>query len=179
MGYPIIFKTKIINLSDGRIMHLNLSGCNNDTEGRSNDDWHGKIYTKDDFIKYAEGFKLDSKPFKESDNFDLKIGNRYCTLYDYGMHLLRMMKKAISYDKLKHSGQYVSFNRIDGVTVIEYGKEIVMTIKEFEEYARKKMYEDGYRYKIRYKINYTLLETENDVIAALDNGKAVKIYISK
>lgn len=55
MGYPIIFKTKIVNLSDGRILHLDLSGCNNDTEGRNNDDWKGKIYTKEDFINYAEG----------------------------------------------------------------------------------------------------------------------------
>lgn len=175
MGYSIIFKTKIVNLSDGRILHLDLSGCNNDTEGRNNADWKGRIYTKEDFIKYAEGFKSGSKPAKESEDFDLKICNRYCTLYDYGTHLLRMMKKAVSFDELKHCEQYVSFNRIDGVTVIEDGKEIVMTIKEFEEYARKKMYEGG----CRYKINYTLLETENDVIAALDNGKAVKIYISK
>lgn len=42
MGYSITFKTKIINLSDGRILHLDLSGCNNDTECRHNDDWQGK-----------------------------------------------------------------------------------------------------------------------------------------
>lgn len=46
MGYPIIFKTKIVNLSDGRILHLNRSGCNNDTEGRRNDEWNGKIYER-------------------------------------------------------------------------------------------------------------------------------------
>lgn len=175
MGYPIIFKTKIVNLSDGRILYLDLSGCNNDTEGRNNDDWHGKIYTKEDFIKYAEGFKSGSKPSKESGGFDLKIGSRYCTLYDYGMHLLRMMKKAVSYDELKHSGKYISFNKIDGVTVIEDEKEIVMATKEFEEYARKKMYDGG----CRYRINYTLLKTENDIVSALDNGDTVKIYISK
>lgn len=33
MGHPIIFKTKFVNLSDGRIMHLSLQGCNNDTGG--------------------------------------------------------------------------------------------------------------------------------------------------
>ena len=49
MGYPIIFKTKIVNLSDGRILHLNRSGCNNYTEGRRNDEWNGKIYTKEEF----------------------------------------------------------------------------------------------------------------------------------
>lgn len=43
MSYSIIFKTKIVKLSDGRILHLSLRGCNNDTEGRSSDDWRGKV----------------------------------------------------------------------------------------------------------------------------------------
>ena len=46
MSYSIIFETKIIKLSDGRLLHLNLSGCNNDDAGRSRDDWNGKIYTE-------------------------------------------------------------------------------------------------------------------------------------
>lgn len=50
MSYPIIFKTKFINFSDGRIMHLSLRGCNNDDEGRNNDDWQANIYTKTEFM---------------------------------------------------------------------------------------------------------------------------------
>lgn len=42
MSYSIIFKTKTVKLSNGRILHLSLQGCNNDTEGRSPDDWRGK-----------------------------------------------------------------------------------------------------------------------------------------
>ena len=34
MGYPMIFGTKIVNLSDGRVIHFDRSGCNNDDEGR-------------------------------------------------------------------------------------------------------------------------------------------------
>ena len=131
MGYNIIFKTKIVNLSDGRILHLDLSGCNNDTEGRDNDNWKGKVYTKEDFVKYAEEFKINSKPSKESEGFDLKIGSRYCTYYDYGTHLLRMMKRAVSFDELKRSEDYVSFNKIDGATVFEDEKEIKMSMEEF------------------------------------------------
>ena len=175
MSYSIIFETKIVKLSDGRLLHLDLSGCNNDTSGRSRDDWNGKIYTEDAFIKYAEGFMEDSKPAKESDGFDLKIGSRYCTWYDYGKHLLRMMKRAVTLDELKHSGKYVSFNRIDGVTVFEDKKEIEMTMKEFDSYYYKKLYNGG----IKYRINYTLLETEKDIIEAFDNVYAVRIYISK
>lgn len=66
MSYSIIFETKIVKLSDGRLLHLNLSGCNNDDAGRSRDDWNGKIYTENAFIKYAEGFMKDSKPLAES-----------------------------------------------------------------------------------------------------------------
>lgn len=124
IGYSIIFKTKIVCLSDGRILHLSLSGCNNDTEGRKDDDWVGKIYTKEEFLEYAEGFTTDSKPSKDSCGFDLKIGSRYCTYYDYGMHLLRMLKRAISFDELTHSGKYVSFSKIDGVTVFEPQKHL-------------------------------------------------------
>ena len=176
MGYGIIFKTKIVNLSDGRILHLSLQGCNNDNEGRKNDDWQGKIYTKEDFIKFAEGFKNDSKPSKESECFDLKIGSRYCTYYDYGMHLLRMLKKSVTYDELIHSGKYVSFNRIDGVTVFENDKPTEMTMKEFDDYFYKKLYSNA---RIRYRINYTFLEMEDDVIKAFDDENSERIYISK
>ena len=175
MSYSIIFETEIIKLSDGRLLHLDLSGCNNDTSGRSRDDWNGKIYTEDAFIKYAEGFMKDSKPSKESGGFDLKIGSRYCTMYDYGQHLLRMMKRAITLDELNHSGKYVSFNRIDGATVFEDGKEIEMTVKEFSSYYYKKIYNGG----ISYRINYTLLENEKDIIETFDIGNSVRIYISK
>lgn len=176
MGYSIIFKTKIVKLSDGRILHLSLQGCNNDNEGRKDDDWQGKIYTKEDFIKFAEGFKVDSKPVKDSESFNLKIGSRYCTYYDYGTHLLRMMKKAVTYDKLIHSGKYVSFNRIDSATVFENDKPVEMTMKEFDDYFYKKLYSNA---GIRYRINYTLLETEDEIIKAFDDGNSVRVYISK
>ena len=175
MSYSVIFETKIVKLSDGRLLHLDLSGCNNDNSGRSRDDWNGKIYTKEDFIKYAENFMKDSKPSKESDGFDLKIRSKYCTWYDYGSHLLRMMKRAVTLDELKHSGKYVSFNRLDGATVWEDEKEIEMSMEEFDDYYYKKLYNGG----IKYRINYTLLKTEKEIVEAMDSGKSVRIYISK
>jgi len=175
MSYSIIFETKIIKLSDGRLLHLDLSGCNNDNSGRSRDDWNGKIYTKDDFIEYAEKFMKDSRPFKESNEFDLKIRSKCSTWYDYGKHLLRMMKRAVTLEELRYSGKYVSFNRVDGATVYENEKEIEMTMEEFDSYYYKKLYNGG----IRYRINYTLLETEEDIVNALDSRKPVRIYISK
>ena len=175
MSYSIIFETKIVKLSDGRFLHLDLSGCNNDDVGRSRDDWNGKIYTKDAFIKYAEGFMNKSKPSKETDDFDLKIRSKYCTWYDYGKHLLRMMKRAVTFEELNHLGKYVSFKRIDGAEVVENEKRITLSTEDFSEYLRKKMYEGG----CRYRILYTTLETETDIIEAIDGGKSVKIYIGK
>lgn len=176
MSYSIIFKTKIVTLSDGRIMHLSLRGCNNDTEGRHNNDWRATVYTRDDFIKYAESFKKDSISSKEADYFDLKIGSRYCTYYDYSMHLLRMLKKAVSFDKLMHSEKYVTFNRIDSVTVLNADGEFKMSSKEFSTYLFEHIYKDG---GVRYRTNYTLLKTEKEVVEALDTGKSIEIYISK
>ena len=175
MGYSIIFQTKIIKLSDGRLLHLDLSGCNNDDEGRRRDDWNGRIYTKEEFIKKAESFKEDSKPSKETKGFDLKIGSRYCTYYDYGEHLLRMLKRAVTFDELMNSDKYVSFNRIDGAEVEEDGKTIPMSLKELSQYIWDKKYNGGYAYRL----NYTFLENEKEIVDAFDNGAAVRIYISK
>ena len=175
MSYSIIFETTIIKLSDGRLLHLSLQGCNNDNAGRRRDDWHSKIYTENDFVKYAEKFMVDSKPIKESDGFDLKIRSKYCTYYDYGKHLLRMLKKATSFDELKRSGKFVTFSSIDGATVYEVGKVLEMSMKEFDDYFYKKLYNGG----IRYRINCTPLYTESDVVNALDNGLSIRTYISK
>lgn len=175
MSYNIIFETKIVKLKDGRLLHLYLSGCNNDNAGRSRDDWSGKIYTEEAFIKHAESFMKDSKPVKESDGFDLKIRSKYCTWYDYGSHLLRMMKRAVTMDELMHSGKYISFEKYDSVTVWEDEKEIEMTLKEFNVYFYEKLYNGG----IKYRINYILLNTEEELVEAIDNGSSVRIYISK
>ncbi len=65
MGYSIIFETYIVKLPDGRIIHFDRSGCNNDNMGRKQNEFTGKIYNVDDFIKYAEKFKVGSKPKKK------------------------------------------------------------------------------------------------------------------
>ena len=54
MGYSIIFETYIVKLPDGRIIHFDRSGCNNDNVGRKQNEFTGKIYNVDDFIKYTE-----------------------------------------------------------------------------------------------------------------------------
>lgn len=175
MGYSIIFGTKVVNLSDGRLLHLELSGCNNDDNGRKNDDWQGEILTKEAYIKKAEDFMEGSLPMKEADGWDLKIGSRYATYFDYGKHLLRMMNKAVSFDELMHSGKYVSFNSVNGVDVEIDGKIKTMSQMEFYAYVQKQMYNGG----CTYRINSTLLTTEQEVISAFDKGDTVRIFMSK
>ena len=99
MGYPMIFETKIVNLSDGRLIHFNRSGCNNDNEGRRQNDWSAKVYTQDEFKDYVDKFKTGSRPYKDSlpHEWELKIYGRMATPYDYGEHLERMQKRAMDY----------------------------------------------------------------------------------
>lgn len=172
MGYPIIFETKIVKLSDGRLIHFNLSGCNNDTEGRRRSDWTATLYTKEEFEKKAKSFMKDSKPYKESDGFTMKIGSRYCTEYDYGSHLLRMEKRAITWDELCQK-KYVSVYRVDGVTVYDTnGTASYMAADEFSKWINS-------YYNAQYEILRTPISTEKEIIEALENNKKILIYISK
>lgn len=174
MSYSIIFETKIINLKDGRLLHLDLSGCNNDTSGRDRGDFVGKIHTKEEFVKYAESFKKNSEPAKDDNGFDLKIGSRYVNYFDYGEHLLRMLKRAKTWKELDCIGRYVNVQRIDGAKVFDNEKTITMSIKEFDDYRLKNMWNG-----IRYSILRTSLNTEEEIIKALDNNETVSFYIGK
>jgi len=78
-------------------------------------------------------------------------------------------------DELMHSGKYISFEKYDSVTVWEDEKEIEMTLKEFNVYFYEKLYNGG----IKYRINYIWLNTEEELVEAIDNGSSVRIYISK
>jgi len=114
MGYPIIFETKIVNLPDGRLLHLSLSGCNNDNEGRDRHEFHGKIYSKEEWNAYIKSFLNDNEDTYEG--FDLKIGNRYCRWKDYAKHLSTMQKRAMTWEELKelHSCYALTY---DGIIV--------------------------------------------------------------
>ena len=97
-------------------------------------------------MMWAEHFKRDSEPYKKSGAFELKIGSRICSLYDYGTHLLRMYKKAVSFEDFKRNN-YVTFNRLDGITVYEGITEKQMTMQEFNDYTSKHLRSGGMRYR--------------------------------
>lgn len=178
MGYTIIFETKIIKLKDGRLLHLDLSGCNNDTSGRDRGDFTGKIYTKKEFLDKISSLKSNGSSYKECGNFELKIRSRYCTSYDYGTHLERMWKRAETWEEFDCIGRYVGVASVDGADVWENDNKnpITMSLPEFVDYYLKNIYAGK---SIRYLILKTPLETEESIVKALDEKKTVTFYIGK
>lgn len=101
MSYSIVRETKVVTLQDGRILHLSLQGCNNDDAGRKRDEFDGKIYTAEEFDKYIHGFATGGKSYKDGGEFELKIGSRCSSFFDYSNHLLRMRKRACTWQFLR------------------------------------------------------------------------------
>ena len=173
MGYSIIFETKICILEDGRLLHLDLSGCNNDDCGRNRNEFTGKIYTKEDFIKYAESFMKDGKP--ETDVFELKIGSKYASYYDYGEHLLRMMKRATTWNELLEE-RFCYGIVLDGIEVTENNEKKLYSLEEWDkichDFMRGKRHGDCYR-KAR------TINTEEEIVKELEAGKPIEFMIGK
>lgn len=167
MSYSIVFDTKFIKLSDGRLLHLDRSGCNNDTSGRSLDDYTGTIYTEQQLKERAEHFMKNGK----SDYWELKIGSKPVTFYEYGEHLLRMAKRAKTFKEFNDERYFYGI-RFDGVELLS--PEIkVLKPKEFDEY----WYNNTGSF--RYRRLTTRLETENDIVKALENKEPVGFYVGK
>jgi hypothetical protein len=169
MSYSIIFETKIVELTDGRLLYLDRSGCNNDDSGRTLDDFRGEIYTEEKFKERAESFMKE-----KSEYWELKIGSKCVTYYDYGKHLLRMRDRAKKYnDFIKE--RYFSAKRYDGVELIE-PEEKTLTAEEFDEIFYKLLYSGN---KLSYRRLTTRLKTEEEIINALDNKQPVSFYVGK
>lgn len=175
MGYSIIFETKIVKLSDGRIIHFDRSGCNNDDSGRIKGEFTGKIYKVDDFIKGAEGFKKGSKPIKESDGWDLKINSRRVTYFDYGEHLLRMLKRAENYQDFV-SNRYVSAKYCVGIEILKPEYKVVNR-EESQAFMRSLPVNSGLTY--RRMMEYPEVTKEQEIIKALEANEYIEFYIGK
>lgn len=148
MSYSIVFETKIVDLPDGRILHLSRSGCNNDNCGRTKSDFEGKIYTKEQWEKYIKHFE----DIPKTGNWEMKIGSRYCEISDYGKHLRRMTNKSCIWLSLKD--KYLCYAKaikgitqtIDGVsTYYDSRKEVTPNVKEMNFYLM-----GSYKYDVEY-----------------------------
>ncbi len=177
MSYSIIYETKIVKLSDGRVIHFDLSGCNNDTSGRNRGDFSASLYTVEDFIQMAEEYKNRSRPYRinDGDDWQMKIGKRCCNLCDYGEHLLRMLKRAKSYQDFI-SSRDISIEILTGFDITKPIEKIV-TPEEFDDLFYKYAYNGGITY--RELLESVDVRNEQNIIEALGNKKPLRIYIDR
>lgn len=174
MSFSIVFETKIVLLSDGRILHLDRSGCNNDTAGRKREEFTGSVITVDEYVRRANSFMDSSKPYKEGGPFDLKIGGRNASSFDYGSHLLRMLQRAKPYAEFLSERQ-VSVSYCCAIELIEPESKIY-SLAEFEEvYGR--FQRDHTTFKYRRMMCQPNIHNEEEVVRLLDEGKPLEFYI--
>lgn len=176
MGYSIIFETKIAELSDGRIIHFDRSGCNNDNCGRNRGEFTGKIYTKEDFIRKANNLKKNSAPYKESDGFDIKIGGRYATMYDYGEHLLRMLKRAVDY-KTFVADRCVTARYCKSIELIE-PEHKELTLEEFDKVYFDLLY-SGKTFRYSRIMDFPDIKDEELIVGLLEKNVPIEFYVGK
>ena len=176
MSHSIIFETKIVKLSDGRIIHFDRSGCNNDNAGRRKDDFSAKIYTVEAFTQKAGNYKKNSKPYRDTGSMELKIGSRCATMYDYGEHLLRMLKNAMPYTEFVRSYYFI----IAHLTGIQLHKpeEKFMTLEEFDKQFYKLLYGGGGMSYTRL-IEYPDIHDEANLVRLIEANEALSFEIRK
>lgn len=181
MSYSIIFETKIVKLSDGRIIHFNRSGCNNDTAGREKNLFTAQLYNADWFEKKAKGYMEDSKPYKECGDFELKIGSRYCTFYDYGKHLLTMLKRAENLEQFKKNN-FFRATLYKGIEVQEPFHKTYLN-KECPEIESDIMFRkgdfEGIREDIRCRRIFEYFDNIDDCINLIENNEPMEFFIKK
>jgi hypothetical protein len=169
MSYSIIFETKIVLLKGGRILHLDRSGCNNDGAGRNRDEFTGKIYTREDFIAYAQRFIED-----KTNDYSLQIGSKRATYKEYGEHLLRMLKRAKTWEEYS-SERTMKATLFTGVHLYKpFEGEI--SAEEFEKNCYDWMYgEKGLSYR-RKTEDFC---REEEFIGLVEAKKPVNFYVGK
>lgn len=185
MSYPIIFQTKVVKINDNEIIHFNRIGCNNDDAGRVANVYEAKIRTIEDFKRMAEGFIINSKPYKETGVFDLKVGSKWCSFYDYGMYLLRALKRADSLEIFKNNYAFRA-TVIKGIEVTDIDNAIhkVFSIIEypdifFELRSDNRVFEgiDLGNASCRKVVDY--IHNIKDSIDLIKEGFPIECYIKK
>lgn len=172
MSYSIIFETKICRLSDGKIIHFSLSGCNNDNAGRTRNDWRGKLYdSEEDFLKYVSRFDEYDAPHV------LKINSRWCSQKQYAEHLRRMLNRACSFKDL--SLLYGMSARIfTGETVfLEDGSCKEYSPKEWDKVCYD--YWFGHIPSRKMISHYKFSSDEKEIVEILENNGPVSFYIGR
>lgn len=168
MSYSIVFETKFMKLSDGRIVHFSRSGCNNDDSGRKKNEFEAKILTEDEFIKIYEKYHN----MESDDEFVLKVSNRWVSFKGYAEHLMRMYKRALSFDDFIKKFRLTAECLI-GIEVTEPFKKM-MSPDQFDKEYYDIMKLNGH---IRYKrcIDYLPMGSEKTLLETIQISKTVPV----
>lgn len=172
MSYSIIFETKFLKLSDGRIVHFSRSGCNNDNSGRKKNEFEAKILTEDEFNKiYEKYLNLES-----DDEYALKVGNRWVSFKGYAEHLMRMYKRALPFNKFICKYRLTA-ECLVGIRVSE-PVEKMMSPDEFDKQYYNLFEINGH---IRYSrcIDFVLLGSESSLLELINSNIPISFEIIK
>lgn len=126
-----------------------------------------------------KGYIISTEEGKEKGLFfrncmELKIGSRYATMYDYGEHLLRMLKRAKPYAEFIRSLCF----RVEHLTGIQLHKpeEKFMTIEEFDKVFYKLLY-SGSGMTYTSLMEYPDIKDEENLICLIEAGECLSFEI--
>ena len=175
MSYTMVYQTAFIKLSDGRLLHLDRSGCNNDDAGRVKDVYTPEIITRENLEKRAAKFCKGSIPYKDGGPFDLKIMGREASMYDYGAHLLRMADRAVPYETFIELCN-VRITKFDGIHVIKPVNQIIPP-DEVDKVFYKYLYgNEPFSYK---RLESTVDAYDEAAVIAATENEYIEIYARK
>lgn len=174
MSYSIVFETKIAILSDGRLIHFSRTGCNNDSEGRLASDFRAEILTVKEMLGRINGYKSMRLPFKVCGIFEMKLLGKPATMYDYAMHLERMLKRALSYQDFFQTYRLY----IDLITGIEVTSPVhlELSLEEYSERFRELIDEHG-TLSVRRRRELIDDSDEKRVVELIESGAPLEITI--
>ena len=105
---------------------------------------------------------------------ELKIGSRYATMYDYGEHLLRMLKRAKPYAEfIKSLCFYV--NHLTGIQ-LHKPEERFMTVSEFDKEFYKLLY-SGSGMTYTRLMEYPDIKDEENLVRLIEAGECLSFEI--
>ena len=170
MSWTIIFQTKFVKMPDGKILHLDRSGCNNDTEGRDKTKFIGKLYTPEELERFIAKY--------EGGTCELKIGGKsgkFVTYDDYSKHLRRMLKRATTWDAIKERAaknfDFQPHVRIQDKVEVFYhdGSTRMYTPEEFSRMFYDIIYGDNVKGYMPYEHNEYDIDK---IVSMLDTDRA-------
>ena len=176
MSYSIIFETKVVKLSDGRLLYFDRSGCNNDTAGRTRWDFTCQIITEEEYIQRANNYIENG----DTHSFDLKIGSRHASYYDYGQHLLRMLKRAVSYADFINERKFIAKMMYEVEVLKPENLKGIYKPEQFDEIFDK-LFSVRYSQPTRIikKFGNIKVINERELVSAIESKVPIELYIGK